>query len=123
MVPVRRRTALIADLLAVPAFVLLGRRSHEEGSALAGTVATAWPFLAGAAVGEVVAVAVPRAPESVATGALVAGAAVLVGMPLRRLAGGGTPVSFVVVATTFLALFVVGWRVVVRLRARRRVPA
>jgi hypothetical protein len=119
----RRAGALGADLVAVVVFVLLGRRSHEEGSALAATVATAWPFLAGTAVGEVAAVALRRPPESIAAGALVAGGAVVVGMPLRRLAGGGTPVSFVVVATTFLALFVVGWRVVVRLRARRRVPA
>ena len=52
----RRIPALIADLLAVVVFVLLGRRSHDEGSALAGTVATAWPFVAGAAAGELAAV-------------------------------------------------------------------
>ena len=119
----RRRTALLADLLAVVAFVLLGRRSHEEGSAVAGTVATAWPFLAGAAVGEVVALAARRAPESLAAGAVVAAGAVAVGMPLRRLAGGGTPVSFVVVATTFLALFLLGWRLAARALARRRAAA
>ncbi len=119
----RRRTALLADLLAVVAFVLLGRRSHEEGSAVAGTVATAWPFLAGAGVGEVVALAARRAPESLAAGAVVAASAVAVGMPLRRLAGGGTPVSFVVVATTFLALFLLGWRLAARALARRRAAA
>jgi hypothetical protein len=119
----RRAGALAADLVAVLAFVLLGRRSHEEGSALAGTVATAWPFVTGAAVGEVAAVVARRAPESLTTGALVAGGAVAVGMPLRRLAGGGTPVSFVVVATTFLALFLLGWRLAVRLLGRRRAAA
>ena len=33
-------------------------------------------------------------------------------MALRRLAGGGTPLSFVLVATTFLVLFLLGWRAV-----------
>ena len=47
-----RPAALVADLLAVVVFVLLGRRSHDEGSAVAGTVATAWPFVTGVLVGE-----------------------------------------------------------------------
>ncbi|MGZ4612133.1 MAG: DUF3054 domain-containing protein [Kineosporiaceae bacterium] len=112
-----------ADLLAVLVFVLLGRRSHDEGSALAGTVATAWPFVTGAAVGELAVVAARRPPESLTAGVVVTGGAVGVGMSLRRLAGGGTPVSFVVVATTFLALFLLGWRLGARLLARRRTAA
>lgn len=102
-------------------FVLLGRRSHDEGPALAGTVATAWPFVAGAAVGELAALRLP--PRTPVTGAVVAAGAVVVGLPLRRLAGGGTPVSFVVVATIFLVVFLVGWRLAVRLRDHRRVAA
>jgi len=115
----RRIPALIADLLAVLVFVLLGRRSHDEGSALAGTVATAWPFLAGAAVGELAALRLPA--RSPAAGAVVAAGAVAVGMPLRRLAGGGTPLSFALVATTFLVVLLVGWRVVAAALERRRV--
>jgi hypothetical protein len=116
---VRSRTLpLVADLVAVLAFVLIGRGSHAEGSTVAGTVATAWPFLTGAAVGEAVVVAARRAPASPAAGAIVVGATVGVGMLLRRLSGGGTPVSFVVVATTFLALAMLGWRAVLRWRAR-----
>jgi hypothetical protein len=117
---VRRRAAVaLVDLLAVLAFVLLGRRSHDEPPALAGAVATAWPFLTGVGVGEVVAAAARRSPESPAAGALVTAGTVVVGMGLRRLAGGGTPASFVLVATTFLALFLVGWRLAARLLARR----
>ena len=116
----RRFPALIADLLAVLVFVLLGRRSHDEGSALAGTVATAWPFVAGAALGELAAVRLPA--RSLAAGAVVAAAAVAVGMPLRRLAGGGTPLSFVLVATAFLVLFLAGWRAVAAVLSTRRVP-
>jgi hypothetical protein len=112
-----------ADLLAVLVFVLLGRRSHDEGSALAGTVATAWPFVTGAAIGELVAVVARWPPESLTAGGIVTAGTVAVGMGLRRLAGGGTPVSFVVVATTFLALFLLGWRLGARLLARRRAVA
>lgn len=118
-----RPAAVVADLVAVLVFVLLGRRSHDEGSAIAGTVATAWPFLAGAAVGEVGALVARRPPESVAAGAIVTAGTIGLGMVLRRLTGGGTPVSFVLVATTFVALFVVGWRLAARLLARRRAVA
>src|SRR6185437_6582504 len=119
--PVRTRpAALAADLLAVVVFVLLGRRSHDEGSAVAGTVATAWPFVTGALVGEGVVVLTRRRPDSLAAGVVVTAGAVVVGMGLRSLAGGGTPVSFVVVATTFLAVFLLGWRLAARLLSRRR---
>ena len=114
----RRAPALVADLVAVLVFVLVGRRSHDEGSALAGTVATAWPFVVGAAAGEVAALRLP--PRSLRTGAVVVAGAVAVGLPLRRLAGGGTPVSFVLVATTALALLVLGWRVALRVSQRGR---
>jgi hypothetical protein len=118
-----RRAALAADLLAVVLFVLLGRRSHDEGPAVAGTVATAWPFVTGALVGEGIVVLTRARPESLTAGGVVTTGAVVIGMGLRRLTGGGTPVSFVVVATTFLALFVLGWRLAVRLLGRRRVVA
>jgi hypothetical protein len=118
-----RPAALAADLLAVVVFVLLGRRSHDEGSAVAGTVATAWPFVTGALVGEGVVVLTRRPPDSLAAGAVVTAGTVLIGMGLRRLAGGGTPVSFVVVATTFLTLFLLGWRLAVGVLARRRAVA
>lgn len=113
-----RALPLVADLVAVLAFVVIGRGSHAEGSTVAGTVATAWPFLAGAAVGEVVVVAARRAPTSAVAGTIVVAATVGVGMLLRRLAGGGTPPSFVLVATTFLTVAMIGWRVVLRWRAR-----
>ena len=43
--------AFAADLVLVVAFVLIGRRSHDEGSALAGVLTTLWPFAAGLVVG------------------------------------------------------------------------
>ena len=108
----------VADASAVLLFVLLGRSSHQEGSVLAGTAATAWPFLAGTAAGWLLLLAGgrrpggPLPPRSVRAGAVVLGATVAVGMAVRHLAGGGTTASFVVVATVFLAVFLLGWRAV-----------
>jgi hypothetical protein len=46
---------------------------------------------------------------------------VVVGMVLRRsVFGDGTELSFVLVTAAFLTLFMVGWRVAVRLAERRR---
>ena len=49
----------------------------------------------------------------------------VVGMALRRTVfGRGTAIAFVIVATLFLALFLVGWRAAARwARSRRRVPS
>jgi peptidoglycan/LPS O-acetylase OafA/YrhL len=118
-----RISVLLVDLVAVLAFVTLGRRSHDEGSALVGTVTTAWPFVAGALVGEAVVAAVRKDPRELRSGAIVVAGCLLVGLPLRRLAGDGTPVPFIVVTTTVLTVFVLGWRVALRLSARRRRPA
>ena len=118
-------TAAGADALAVLAFVLVGRRSHEEGSVVLGTLTTAWPFLAGADLGWLALLGVRSSGRdwsaiSLPAGATVLGGTVVGGMLLRRLSGtGGTPVSFVVVATSFLSLTLLGWRVVARLRGRR----
>ena len=121
--PVMRKpgAALAADLAFVIIFVTLGRRSHGEQSALAGTIRTAWPFLAGAAAGHgvVEAARIPR--DSLKAGGVVVGSTVAVGMGLRNtVQHDGTPPSFVAVATSFLALFLLGWRFLAgRLESRR----
>jgi hypothetical protein len=125
--PITQRdgAAAAADAVAILGFVLLGRRSHDEGSALVGTLSTAWPFLAGGAAGWAVVLLARRRGvdlpgRGTAAGAAVLGGTVLGGMLLRRVAGGGTPVSFVLVATTVLTTFLLGWRAIVRRRAARR---
>jgi hypothetical protein len=120
------RAAVAADLAAVLIFVALGRTSHREGGAVAGFVTTAWPFLAGCVAGWLLILLARRggrvsADRSMTAGTVVLAATVAMGMTLRRLfTGGGTPVSFLVVATTFLALFLLGWRLVLRITAGRR---
>ncbi|HEY6798484.1 MAG TPA: DUF3054 domain-containing protein [Kineosporiaceae bacterium] len=128
--PSRLRAAWLgagADLLAVVVFAALGRRAHDEGSALTGTLATAGPFLVGAGaawLGMIGTSAVRRRDgSSLRSGLLVVVVTVAMGMLLRHAAGRGTPLPFVIVATTFLGLALLGWRVGVRavtLRRRRR---
>ena len=118
--------AVLADGASIVVFVLLGRTSHNEGSALTGTVATVWPFLVGGALGWLVILVARRRGAALpgrgtAAGGIVLVCTVVAGMALRRsLAGGGTPVSFVLVASSFLALFLLGWRWAARRWAQRR---
>ena len=93
-------------------FVAIGRHAHGHGDSVAGIWQTAWPFLAGLGIG-LVAVRAWRAPLAVRPAGLGAwlGAA-WAGMVIRVLAGQGTAAAFIAVATAFLALFLLGWRVV-----------
>jgi hypothetical protein len=112
--------AAVADLAAVVAFVLIGRRSHAESDTLTGLLHTAWPFLVGALIGWVAAGGW-RSPASIRpTGITVWLVCVALGMVLRAVSGQGVATSFVVVATVVLGIFVVGWRVATLLAVRRR---
>jgi hypothetical protein len=112
--------ALAADVLAVLLFAAVGRRSHAEGLAVVGVVRTAWPFLAGVAVGWLLARAW-RAPSGLLpAGASVWLSALVVGMLLRVATGAGTAPSFVVVAAVSLAVLLLGWRLVARVLPVRR---
>jgi len=121
----RRSAASIAgyaaiDVVLVVVFVLIGRRNHHEGFVLLGTVTTLWPFLAGLVVGWL-AMRAWRSPTRVVwTGIGIWIATVGVGMALRAVSGQGTAVSFVVVATLVLGLFLIGWRALTLLAVRRR---
>ncbi len=111
----RRAVSLILDVACVLAFVTLGRHSHHRGDSLAGIWTTSWPFLVGLAAG-LLAVRGWRQPSALAPAGLGAwlGAAGL-GMIVRVLAGQGTAVAFIFVTLAFLALFILGWRIVARI--------
>ena len=111
-----RLLPLLLDAALVLVFAAVGRRSHAEGLDLLGVARTAAPFLAGGAVGWLLAsVAAGGGPRSLLFGVVVVLATVAVGMALRALTGQGVAVSFVVVATTVLTVLLLGWRVVARL--------
>ncbi|MDO8106011.1 DUF3054 domain-containing protein [Isoptericola sp. b441] len=128
--PVTDPVAVAADVAAVVLFVILGRRSHDEGSAVVGTLSVAWPFLAGAGLGWAAVLGLRARDEvsgrwtgrSLPAGAVVLAGAVVGGMLLRHLTGGGTPWSFVLVGSSFLALFLLGWRAAAAWQVRRTRP-
>jgi len=111
-----RRAATIAlflDVCSVLAFVIIGRHAHHDGANPAGIWHTAWPFLAGLAIG-LCAVRFWRQPTALRPAGLGAwlGAAGS-GMVIRVAAGQGTAPAFIGVAFAFLALFLLGWRALV----------
>lgn len=117
----RMRAALgvLADVCCVLIFVVIGRANHHAGDTLAGVAATSWPFLAGLAAGELATRAWQRPLALVPTGIGVWLATVALGQTLRVLAGQGTAVAFIVVSLLFLGLFLLGWRLIAQLAARR----
>jgi FlaA1/EpsC-like NDP-sugar epimerase len=116
-----RRTPLAAglDTFAVVLFVAIGRREHERDSAIAGLIETAAPFLIALALAWLV-LRVWKRPTEWRTGVGVWAIVVVVGMLLRNLVfDDGTATAFVIVATLFLALFIVGWRLAFAAMNRR----
>jgi len=124
---VRRRdrlnpwAAFGADLLVLVVFVLVGRRSHDEGSGLAGFVRVWWPFAVALVVATLVS-GVWRAPlewrRAIATWLVT----VALGMALRIVVQGRDfKPTFVIVTTVFVGAGMLGWRAVAR-RATTRSP-
>ena len=98
------------DVACILAFVAVGRSSHAHGVTVTGVAGTAWPFLAGAALGWAAGRAWRRPGVVVPVGVVVWISCVGVGMALRVAAGQGTAVAFVIVALAFLGAAMLGWR-------------
>jgi uncharacterized membrane protein (Fun14 family) len=115
-----KKWLLTHDVVAVIVFVVAGRATHGIEDTVSGIVHTASPFLIALALGWMVTRAW-RDPASLKVGAGVLATTVIVGMLLRRFVfDDGTQLSFVLVATAFLALFLLGWRVAEGYASRRR---
>ena len=102
--------ALFADVACVIVFCAIGRRSHAEGLTPAGIAQTAWPFLAGTAVGWLLSGAWRRPLTVIPVGVVVWVCTVGVGMVLRKVTSAGVSTSFVVVASVATAVLLLGWR-------------
>ena len=109
--------ALLADAVGVVVFAGIGRRSHDEAEGVGAILTTAAPFLVALAIGWAIVVALhqsrsrPSDPVRVDAGVIIWAVTVAVGLLLRRtLWDRGTALAFVIVATAFLGLVIVGWR-------------
>lgn len=115
--------ALLLDIVLVVVFAAIGRATHDGdvlGPFGSGLATTAWPFVAALLIGWLVTRAWRRPTAVVRTGLPVWAITVALGMVLRALSGQGVAVAFIIVATITLAVFLLGWRGIARLAARRR---
>ena len=110
--------AAAIDVVIVGVFAATGRASHGEGPA--GVIDTAWPFLAGLALGWIATLAWRRPAAPVRTGVPVWLITVAAGMTLRALTGQGIAVAFILVASVVLGALLIGWRGIAALVARKR---
>ena len=115
--------SVVLDAVLVILFTVIGRVSHGEGLGFGGVVQTAWPFLAGALLGWLVSAAWRRPLALLRSGVPIWVLAVVVGMVLRVVSGQGIALSFVIVATVVLGIFLLGWRAIVAPIARRSARA
>lgn len=98
------------DTFIVVLFVAIGRREHDRDSAIVGLLETAAPFLIALGIAWVV-LRAWRHPTDWRTGVGIWAIVIIVGMALRNLVfDDGTAASFIVVATVFVGVFLVGWR-------------
>ena len=112
--------ALAADALVLVVFVAVGRRSHDEGSGLAGFLRVWWPF-AVALVVATVASGTWRAPLEWRRAIVAWLVTVALGMTLRiAVQGREFKPTFVIVTTVFVGAGMLGWRAVVRRMGKRR---
>ncbi len=108
------------DAAVITLFVAIGQREHDQDTDPANFLDTAIPFYVGLLVAWLV-VRTWRRPTSWLTGLLMWPITVLVGMLIRSIVfDDGTATAFVVVATAFIGLFLIGWRAVFGLVTRRR---
>jgi hypothetical protein len=114
--------AAALDAGAIVVFAAVGRANHDEGilgDNGIGLLTTAWPFLVGAALGWILAKAWTKPCAWRPTGVIVWASTLAGGMLLRLASGQGVQLSFVLVAGLVLAAFLVGWRVISGILAKR----
>ena len=110
-------TVICLDAALLVVFAAIGRRAHDEGSAVGGTLTIAAPFLIGYAVAAAV-LRLDRDPLGLRRAVPVWLAGIALGLLLRGTAfDRGLAPAFVVVAFLTTGLMLLGWR---PLLARRR---
>ena len=116
----RIRPAAI-DLLLVVVFAIIGRASHGEPLTAAGIATTALPFLVACLFAWVVLTFLDDDGRGLRAAVVVWLVTVITGMGFRIALGDGAAPAFILVAASFLALVLGGWRLGWWLIRRRRV--
>lgn len=109
------------DVALVLIFVTMSRLSHDQSLAPDGVFGTAWPFLVGVVIGWLCTFSW-RTTLSLYAALGVFGCTLLLGIGFRGLTYTGSQPSFVAMATSVLAVLLMGWRLMVYLELRRREP-
>lgn len=116
----RALPAIAVDVVLLVLFAALGRRTHDEGSPIGGTLVVAAPFVIGY-LAAAAAVRLDRRPVEIARGAAVWALGIPVGLLLRGTAfDRGLAPAFVAVAILTTGVFLVGWRAAYHLASVRR---
>jgi FtsH-binding integral membrane protein len=108
--------AFLFDFICVLVFVTIGRHSHKDANSIGGMLTTLWPFIVGLASGWLFVSRTHRIVTIKGSGFRIALFTVVIGMILRVISGQGIALAFVIVATVFLSLCLVGWRALLSLR-------
>ncbi|WP_104136487.1 DUF3054 domain-containing protein [Cryobacterium sp. Y62] len=117
--PISRSSIITAgalDAILVLAFAAIGRLSH--GESLAGLGVTYWPFLGGLIIGWLLLRAWRHPRRIIWTGVGIWIATAAGGLLLRLASGQGVQLSFAIVTTIVLGLFLLGWRALAALLRR-----
>lgn len=115
--------AVVADAVAIVAFVAVGRRNHDEAVDASGVVGTAAPFLLALVLGWLV-LRLWQRPTSTEWALALWAMTLSGGMVLRKVVwSDGTATAFVIVAGVALFVLLVGWRSVFTWWRGRRAPA
>jgi predicted tellurium resistance membrane protein TerC len=112
----------VLDLLCVVVFAAIGTINHDTDTGLGGILYVSTPFAMSLLAVHVAGLA--ERARTITAGVVIWVFTVAVGMVLRNIAfNRGTATSFVVVASVFLGLSMLGWRVWMhRSRAAKRRP-
>ena len=104
--------AISADILFVAVFAWIGRMSHDESLTLGEIAWTALPFAAGALIAHLILFYRKSEVRSLKIGVVVWLGTWLLGMGFRTATGAGIDPAFIAVAGSFLALMLLGWRLI-----------
>ncbi len=108
----KRFWPLLLDVVFVVIFAIVGRASHSHDLTLAGIFETGWPFVVACITGWVTLTFRADPGTDWSAGMFIWMMTLAGGMILRLVAGGTTAVAFIVVAGIFLALTLIGWRLI-----------